>query len=99
MFKISNLRDQLSQEIRKRQTFLNQSTAADDQIKNLHHVLADSLSAVARDPYMDPLLLDYETRRLNDSIGGYVHEQPVRHRSPNRRSFSPNKFKLLSRYN
>jgi len=94
---IANLRDQLSTEIRKRQNFINHSMTVGDDLKNLHSVLNDSLNIVARDPLLDPILLDYETRRLNESIGGYVNETPVRHRSPNRRTISPSKYKF-SRY-
>ena len=83
----------MSQEIRKRQSFINHSVNVGDDIKNLHSVLNDSLNIVARDPLLDPILLDYETRRLNESIGGYVNETPIRHRSPTRRTFSPSKYK------
>jgi hypothetical protein len=80
---IATLRDQLSREIRNRQTFLTTTACADDEIKTLHNILSDSLHNVARaDPCLDPALLEVETRRLNDSMGNYVHEVPVRNRSP-----------------
>lgn len=89
----------MNQEIRKRQQFLTQTATADEQIKNMHNVLSDSLNAVSREPFLDGVLLDYETRRLNESLNGFIHEQPTRHRSPTRRSFSPSKYKSLSRFN
>jgi rootletin len=95
---IATLRDQLSREIRTRQNFLNHSVNADDEIKNLHSILSESLHTVSRDPILDPVLLDIETRRLNESMGSYIHEAPVRHRSPNRRCISPAKLKLMPRY-
>ena len=96
---IATLRDQLSREIRTRQNFLNHTVNADEEIKNLHSILSDSLNTVSRsDPLFDPVLLDIETRRLNESMGSYQHEAPVRHRSPNRRCLSPSKLKLHHRY-
>ena len=90
---IATLRDQLSREIRNRQNFLTHTASADEEIRNLHSILSDSLHTVSRDPLLDPVLLDIETRRLNESIGGYQFETPVRHRSPTRRCLSPSKFK------
>ena len=90
---IATLRDQLSREIRNRQTFLSHTANADEEIKTLHTILSDSLNTVTRDPIFDPVLLDIETRRLNESMGSYIHEAPVRHRSPNRRCLSPSKLK------
>ncbi len=95
---ISTLRDQLSREIRTRQNFLNHTVNADEEIKNLHSILTDSLNTVARDPVLDPILLDMETRRLNESMGSYIHETPVRHRSPTRRCLSPSKLKIYHRH-
>jgi hypothetical protein len=93
---IATLRDQLSREIRNRQTFLNHTASADEEIKNLHTILTDSLNNVVRtNPAgeIDPILLEIEARRLNESMGNYVHEVPVRHKSPNRRCMSPSKLK------
>jgi rootletin len=95
---ISSLREQLSREIRARQNFLNHNVNADEEIKNLHNILSDSLNNIARDPCLDPALLDIETRRLNESMGSYIHETPVRNRSPTRRCLSPSKLKLIHRY-
>jgi rootletin len=95
---IAALRDQLSREIRNRQNFLNHTASADEEIKNLHSILTDSLNNVSREPGLDPILLDIETRRLNESMGNYLNEAPVRHRSPNRRCLSPGKLKLHHRY-
>lgn len=89
---ISTLRDQLSREIRTRQNFINHSATTDEDIKNLHTILTDSLQTVTRDQVLDPILLDIETRRLNESMGSYVHEVPVRNRSPKRRGISPSKL-------
>ena len=97
---IATLRDQLSREIRTRSNFLTTTVCADEEIKSLHNILSDSLHNVARsDPCLDPALLDIETRRLNDSMGNYVHETPVRNRSPTRRCASPiNRIKFHSRF-
>lgn len=91
---IATLRDQLSREIRNRQNFLNRTACADEEIKNLHTILTDSLTTVSREPTLDPILLEIETRRLNESMGNYIHEVPVRHKSPSRRCLSPSKLKF-----
>ncbi len=61
--------------------------------------LAASAAAAAAAASVDPLLMDMETRRLNESMGSYTHEtQIVRTRSPNRRCLSPSRLKLHHRY-
>ena len=91
---INTLRDQLSREIRQRQNYLSHTVNADDEIKNLHSILSDSLTTPNREPVFETGLMDVETRRLNESMGSYINEAPVRHRSPNRRCLSPNKLKF-----
>ena len=71
--------------MRKRQSFLNRSLTSGEEISSLRRDLNDSLSYVSRDSHgLDPVLLEHETKRLAD-----IHEPPVRHRSPNRRTLSP----------
>lgn len=71
--------------MRKRQTFLNRTLINGDEINALRREITDSLSFVSQDPHgLDPVLLDHETKRLAD-----IHEPPVRHRSPTRRTLSP----------
>lgn len=115
---IATLRDQLSREIRNRQHFLTHTVAADEEIKNLHTILADSLTAScpagsgivqvhqhqqqrtltanssSAGDHLEPILMEMEARRLNDAMGNFVHELPVRHKSPSRRCLSPNKIKF-----
>lgn len=119
---ISTLRDQLSREIRNRQHFLTHSAAADEEIKNLHTILSDSLGATSLtsgcsmiqqqqqhqqrtltassimtgggEQHLDPILMEMEARRLSETMSNYVHELPVRHKSPSRRCLSPNKIKF-----
>ena len=56
-----------------------------EEINALRREITDSLSFVSQDPHgLDPVLLDHETKRLAD-----IHEPPVRHRSPTRRTVSP----------
>ena len=71
--------------MRKRQSFLTRSVTSGEEINALRREITDSLSFVSQDPRgLDPVLLDHETKRLAD-----IHEQPVRHRSPTRRTLSP----------
>ena len=67
--------------MRKRQSYLTRS----DELTTLRRDINDSLTFVARDSLaLDPVLLEHEAKRLTD-----MHEPPVRHRSPNRRTLSP----------
>ena len=122
---IAALRDQLSREIRTRQSFLSHTQTADEEIKQLHSILTDSLHTVARNCQTGNNhdhdhdhngghgggstttivvdTLDMETRRLNESMGSYIHETPVRNRSPVARQqqlkcLSPTRLKLHHRY-
>jgi len=71
--------------MRKRQSYLTSSLTSGDEINALRREINDSYSYVSRDPLgIDPVLLDIETKRLTD-----IHEPPVRHRSPTRRTLSP----------
>ncbi|CAF1677427.1 unnamed protein product, partial [Adineta ricciae] len=82
---ITSLKEQLHQELRKRQSFLNRSLVNGEEINALRREITDSLSFVSQDPHgLDPVLLDHETKRLAD-----IHEPPVRHSSPTRRTLSP----------
>jgi hypothetical protein len=82
---ITTIKEQLHQEMRKRQSFLNRSLANGEEISALRREITDSLSFVSQDPHgLDPVLLDHETKRLAD-----IHEPPVRHSSPTRRALSP----------
>jgi hypothetical protein len=71
--------------MRKRQSYLNRSLTTGDEPNTFRQEISDSISFVSRDPLVvDPVLLAHETKRLTD-----IHEQPVRYRSPNRRTISP----------
>jgi hypothetical protein len=71
--------------MRKRQSYLTRSLTSGDELNAIRREINDSLTFVARDPLgMDPILLEHEAQRLTD-----IHEPPVRHRSPTRRTISP----------
>lgn len=82
---ITTLKEQLHQEIRGRKGYLHRPMTNTDENSNLRREIHESLtSSVCHDPYMDPVLLEHETRRLTE-----MNEQPVRYRSPTRRTMSP----------
>ena len=71
--------------MRKRQSTLNHSLTSTEEINALRREINDPLSYMSRDPHgLDPVLLEHEAKRLTD-----MHEAPVRHRSPTRRTLSP----------
>lgn len=58
------LKDQLSEEARKRQEYILKSSRAGQELKQLRQTLGDSLRHVATDP-VDTESLENETRRLD----------------------------------
>ncbi|KAK9879237.1 hypothetical protein WA026_004086 [Henosepilachna vigintioctopunctata] len=62
------LRDQLNQEIKRRQQYVLRSTQAGREMAQLRQALGDSLKTVSQDPALDSLLLEHETKRLDHSI-------------------------------
>ncbi|XP_045461010.1 rootletin [Harmonia axyridis] len=65
---VSLLRDQLNQEVKRRQQYVLRSTQAGREMAQLRQTLGDSLKTVAQDPSLDSLLLEHETKRLDHSI-------------------------------
>jgi len=90
---ISTLKDQLSQEMRKRQQYISRSARAGDEISHIRNILDGSLTNVSRDPNLDAMLLEHEAKKLDDSLD--LHTIPTRlsprHRSP-ARPHSPNRM-------
>lgn len=70
--------------MRGRKTYLHRSITNTDETSALRREISDSISTVCHDSYIDPVLLDHETRRLTE-----MNEPPVRYRSPTRRTLSP----------
>ena len=83
---IATLKDQLSQEMRKRQQYISRSVKTGDEIADIRSMLDQSLGKVAYDAELDPILLEQETKKLDDDLSGYrgrTHVAP-RRRSPHR---------------
>ena len=74
--------------------YISKSARAGDEIRDLRNVLDTSLSNVMRDPSLDPLLLEHESRKLDDSLG-YSRSVTPRRRSPGRTS-SPGRVSYTS---
>lgn len=90
---MNTLKDQLSQELRRRQQYISKSTRAGEEIRDIRSKLDSSLSTVGRDINLDPLLLEHETRKLDESLSrssyspsrlGGRRRSPVRGSSPPR---------------
>lgn len=65
---ISLLRDQLNQEIKRRQQYVLRSTRAGREMQQLRQALGDSLRTVSQDPSLDALLLEHEARKLDSTL-------------------------------
>lgn len=64
LFQIKLLRDQLNEEIKRRQQYVLRSTKAGREMQSLRQALGDSLRTVSQDPSVDALLLEHEARKL-----------------------------------
>ncbi|XP_046674491.1 uncharacterized protein LOC124363305 [Homalodisca vitripennis] len=62
------LRDQLSQEVKRRQMYVLRSSRMDREASQLRQVLGDSLSRVSQDPSLDAGVLEQEARKLDTSL-------------------------------
>nr|XP_054768289.1 uncharacterized protein LOC129275835 [Lytechinus pictus] len=65
----STLKDQMQREVKKRQQYISMSSKTNDEIQDLRNMLSESLHSVSRDPTLDPVLLEHETRKLDESMG------------------------------
>ena len=61
---VLHLKEQLAEEIRRRQSFLSRSFRTGQEIRSLRQALGDSLRNVS----MDPNTLESETRRLDTTL-------------------------------
>ncbi|XP_076086637.1 uncharacterized protein LOC143057256 isoform X1 [Mytilus galloprovincialis] len=83
---VATLKDQLSTEMKKRQLYISRSARTGDEIRDIRSILDSSLSNVTRDQSLDPLIMETETRKLDESLEfrGSYRSQPRRRTSPNR---------------
>lgn len=65
---VATLKDQLAQEVKKRNQYLSRSARASTDVNEIRALLDSSLANVARDPSLDAALLEAETRRLDDAL-------------------------------
>ena len=95
MFQISTLKDQLSQEMRKRQQYLSHGVSRpDEDIANIHNALNTSLGTIAHNPSLDHILLSEESRKLDELVDDYSSPKlstpsARRQRSPHRATSTP----------
>lgn len=62
------LREQLNQEVKRRQLYVLRSTRAGREMQQLRQALGDSLRTVSQDPALDALLLEHEARKLDSTL-------------------------------
>lgn len=65
---MASLREQLNQEIKRRQQYVFRSSKAGREMQQLRQTLGDSLRTVSQDPSLDALLLEHEARKLDDNL-------------------------------
>jgi hypothetical protein len=54
--------------MRKCQQYISRSARTGEELRDIRCILDSSLSNVTRDQSLDPLLLETETRKLDDSL-------------------------------
>uniref|UniRef100_A0ABD2WUT6 Rootletin-like coiled-coil domain-containing protein n=1 Tax=Trichogramma kaykai TaxID=54128 RepID=A0ABD2WUT6_9HYME len=62
---IHALREQLNQEIKRRQLYVLRSSRAGREMQQIRQALGDSLRTVSQDPSLDAVLLEHEARKLD----------------------------------
>nr|XP_032516165.1 rootletin [Danaus plexippus plexippus] len=65
---LSQLRAQLSSEIRRRQAYVARSGRAARDVQRLRTALGDSLRTVSQDPALDSYKLEHEARKLDNTL-------------------------------
>ena len=63
---VATLKDQLSQELRRRQQYISRSVKTGEEIADIRSMLDQSLTTVAYDPEIDPILLEQQTKKLGE---------------------------------
>ena len=84
------LKDQLEQEIRKRQMYIAHSSRAGNELAEVCDALDASLSKVARNPELDPILLEHESRKLDELVE--MHSPKMSRRRSPTRALSPTRL-------
>ncbi|KAM3959769.1 LOW QUALITY PROTEIN: ciliary rootlet coiled-coil, rootletin [Aphomia sociella] len=64
----SQLRAQLSAEVRRRQAYVSRSGRAARDVQRLRAALGDSLRTVSQDPALDSYTLEHEARKLDSTL-------------------------------
>ena len=77
-YQVSTLKDQLSKEIQKKQSYITRTAQKSDEIRDLRGKLEDSLHTVARDTMFEPSILERESQRLEDSVDASFSTSPMR---------------------
>lgn len=75
---VSTLKDQLSKELQKKQSYLTRTAQKSDEIRDLRGKLEDSLHTVARDTLYEPTVLGRESQKLEDSVDASYSTSPMR---------------------
>ncbi|XP_050294395.1 rootletin isoform X2 [Anthonomus grandis grandis] len=89
---IKLLREQLNEEIKRRQQYVLRSTKAGREMQQLRQALGDSLRTVSQDPAIDALLLEHEARKLDNTVSSTASLPPALNlpsASTYRRSMTP----------
>lgn len=78
LVQVSTLKDQLSKELQKKQSYLTRTAQKSDEIRDLRGKLEDSLHTVARDTLYEPSVLERESQKLEDSVDASYSSSPMR---------------------
>lgn len=68
VLQIQLLREQLNQEVKRRQLYVLRSSRTGREMQQLRQALGDSLRTVSQDPSLDAMLLEHEARKLDTTL-------------------------------
>jgi len=77
LLQIQLLREQLNQEVKRRQLYVLRSSRTGREMQQLRQALGDSLRTVSQDPSLDALLLEHEARKLDTTLASATSLPPT----------------------
>lgn len=81
-FKVRSLREQLNEEVRRRQLYIMRTSRTGQEMQQLRQALGESLRTVSQDPSLDAGVLEHETRKLDSTLASSLSLPPALGRSP-----------------
>lgn len=76
-FQVRMLREQLNEEVKRRQLYIMRTSRTGQEMQHLRHALSDSLRAVSQEPSLDAGMLEHEARKLDSTLSSSLSLPPA----------------------